>query len=552
MVAARGGGSLVARAAAAAAAATWLLALVAAGAAPLAAAWTPPSAAAAALQAAIDVAVASGAPALSAAPGAYAFNSASLNVTGARGLALTLAGASLVFAPGAGVSVTDAQDVSISGPVSVGYSAPAFAQATIEAVGADCFSTSSPPRVCALDVSLHDGFPAPDAWPFAPAGETKLILFDGAARTMRRPQILSMLLNATRSAAGPRRWVLETLQLWAHNVVPGDVAVVASRAGCGACTVEIRNSSRVTTRDVAITAACNMAVIELGGGGAHVHERLTIAPAAGAYLATNFDGLHSEGALIGPTLLSSSFAHVGDDFLNVQNAIDVVLGWRRAGTELVVADASFGTTFPVRAGTSFRFFLPVVGDVWGATALWNASVCGAELLQGAEASPWVPLAANASRAFQARYGWSFASFLSTAYSIFALSFCPDASRPPPPAALDYTALAQVNSSCCAVIRGNVFADGLGRVAPFESPHSVFEGNVANGTMYGGLLVSAEIGWLSGNLAIDDVRVVNNTFIDCCSYSRVGYPYGQCNASLFPVYAPSGTTTNLVVENNTVR
>ena len=518
--------------------------------------WTPPSAAATALQAAIDAAVASGAPTLSAAPGAYAFGSASLNVSGAHGLALSLAGASLVFAPGAGVSVNDAQDVSLSGPVAVSYSAPAFAQATIEALGADCFSTSSPPRICVLDVSLHDGYPAPDTWPFAPEGETKLILFDGAARTMRRPQILSMLLNATRSAAGPRRWVLETLQLWAHNVVAGDVAVVASRDGCGACTVEIRNSSRVATRDMTITAACNMAVIELGGGGAHVHERLTIAPADGAYLATNFDGLHSEGTLVGPTLLNSSFAHVGDDFLNVQNAIDVVLGWRAGASgsdaDLVVADASFGTTFPVSAGTSFHFFLPAVGNVWGATALWNATVCGAELLQGADARRWVPLAANASNAFQARYGWSFASFLSTAYSIFALSFCPDASRPPPPAALDYTALAQVNSSCCAVVRGNMFADGLGRVAPFESPNSVFEGNIANGTMYGGLLVSAEIGWLSGNLGIDDVRVVNNTFVDCCSYSRVGFPNGQCNASLFPVYNPSGTTTNLVIEDNTVR
>jgi len=29
------------------------------------------------------------------------------------------------------------------------------------------------------------------------------------------------------------------------------------------------------------------------------------------------------------------------------------------------------------------------------------------------------------------------------------------------------------------------------------------------------------------------RVVGNTFIDCCSYSRVGYPNGECNSSLRP-------------------
>ena len=76
--------------------------------------------------------------------------------------------------------------------------------------------------------------------------------------------------------------------------------------------------------------------------------------------------------------------------------------------------------------------------------------------------------------------------------------------------------------------------------------------MVSGTMYGGLLVSAEIGWLSGNLGLDDVRIIGNTFVDCCSYARVGFPYGQCNGTLYPVFDPSGTTTNLVVENNTVR
>jgi hypothetical protein len=516
--------------------------------------WTPPSAAAVALQRAVDAAVAARAPALAVAAAEYAFGSASLNVSGASFLALNLSGSALVFSPGAGVSVHDSTDVALLGPVSVGYSSAAFSQATITHVGDACFSTSSPPLQCELDVDLHAGFPSPDSWPFAPDGETKLVFFDASSRFMRRPQIFALLLNATRlNGSSSNAWRLSTLQLWEHSIVAGDVAVVASRDGCAACTVELRNSTRVSTRDLSISGACNMAVLELGGGGAHSHERLVVAPAPGAYLSTNFDGLHSEGALVGPTLLDSRLSHVGDDFLNVQNAINVVLGWRGDdnGSSLVVADNSFGSTFPVVRGASFRFFLPTAGNIWGVQPIWNATVCSSTLLEGADAAPWRPLADNASAAFQARYGWSFTSYMAQGFSIFALAICPDAARPSPPPALSYTALAQVNSSCCAVIRNNVFEDGLARLAPFNSPRGVFEGNIANGTMLGGLLVSAELGWLSGNIASDSIRIADNLFIDCCAYSRVGYPYGACNSTLFPVFDPSGATTNLVLENNTV-
>ena len=557
------------RAAPVRAAALLFSAAATAAAAAAAAAWTPPSAAALALQHAVDAAVAVRAPALAVAPGEYDFSSASLNVTGAASpLALNLSGVALVFAPGAGVCVRDSADLALLGPVAVRYSSPAFSQATITRVGASCFSTSSPPQTCELDVALHAGYPAPNAWPFAPEGETKLIFFDAGSRAMRRPQIFALLLNATPLTSGaggfaasdvgvppaappPASWRLTTLQLWEHSIVAGDVAVVASRDGCAACTVELRNSTRVSTRDLFISAACNMALLELGGGGAHSHERLVVAPAPGAFLATNFDGLHSEGALVGPTLLDSRLSHVGDDFVNVQNAIDVVLGWRGADGALVVADDSFGSTFPVARGTSFRFFAPVAGDIWRVVPLWSATVCSSALLEGADAAPWRPLADNASAAFQARYGWTFTQYMAQSFSLYALALCPDAARPPPPPALAYTALAQVNSSCCAVIRNNVFEDGLGRLAPFDSPGGVFEGNVANGTQFGGLLVSAELGWLSGNIASDGIRITNNTFVDCCPYSRIGYPYGACNGTLYPVFDPSGAATNLVVENNTV-
>ena len=86
--------------------------------------------------------------------------------------------------------------------------------------------------------------------------------------------------------------------------------------------------------------------VGFGGGGGHVHRGLTVArrPAGRdgtvpQLLVTNFDGLHSEGTAIGPTVIHSAFAHIGDDFFNVQDAIDVVLGADPAAGTVVVFDS---------------------------------------------------------------------------------------------------------------------------------------------------------------------------------------------------------------------
>lgn len=106
---------------------------------------------------------------------------------------------------------------------------------------------------------------------------------------------------------------------------------------------------------------------------------------------------------------------------------------------------------------------------------------------------------------------------------------------------------------CSFIN-NTFRDGASRVGPLNSPHSTFAFNTATGTMLGGLLVSAELTWLSGNIDIDDVNVTGNTFADCCSYTRIRYPYGQCSqpasgsSTMVPLYNPA-QSTDVVWENN---
>ena len=268
------------------------------------------------------------------------------------------------------------------------------------------------------------------------------------------------------------------------------------------------------------------------------------------HLASNFDGLHSEGSVVGPQIIHSTVEHVGDDMFNVQNAIAVVLGSH--GNAVVVADKSFGSTFPVAAGTALRFFEPSRA-MWPASLVWQGRIVSSTRLAGAAAAPWTPLAANLSAAFAARYGWGFAGFLAGGFQLYAVEL--DASVPA--TLVNYTVFAQVNSSYAAKLIGNRFSDGLSRVGPLASPGSVAIGNVFNGTMLGGLLLSAEVTWLSGNLGIANVTVEDNLFVDCCSYSRAGYPHGQCDPAraaaargLFPVYNPAGSR-NVVLRNNTV-
>eukprot|EP00937_MAST-01D_sp_MAST-1D-sp2_P005996 g5996.t1 len=547
-----------------------------------ASAWVPPSAAALALQAKIDHTIAATSRLnVSVREGTYDFGSASLNISGARSLGLVAEGqASLVFALGAALIVRDSADVSIAGPFSIDYAQPTYSQATVEALGAGCFSTATPPVRCDVDVRVHAGFPAPHPSMrpdlcFYPACETKLVWFDPAAGRMRRPQVVSWLYNSTLLSAAPgaARYRLSTMQLWAHNVAVGDaVAVAGRRCGGGACTLQLRNSTRVRVRSLAIRASCNMAVWELGGGGGHRYENLTIAPpplpgtgpGQPRFLASNFDGLHSEGTLVGPTLVSSAMRHVGDDFFNVQNAIDIVLGWDAgagaAGAHalapalpsLIVADDSFGSTWPAPRGTGLRLFLPSEA-VWGAREVWSGSVCASTSLAAGSAreARWRARAANVSAAFAARYGWSFAGFMARSFALVALTLCGGAAEAARArAAAGYTAMAQVRSSVGAVLAGNTFEDGLSRAGPLNSPGALVAGNVFNGTMLGGLLVSAEATWLSGNLGIENVTVRDNVFVDCCSYRRAGYSHGQCNGSV-PVFNPAGTR-GLRLINNTFR
>ena len=100
----------------------------------------------------------------------------------------------------------------------------------------------------------------------------------------------------------------------------------------------------------------------------------------------------------------------------------------------------------------------------------------------------------------------------------------------------------------SLMRPNHFNDGFCRIGPFESPHSIIEGNVFNRTM-AGLLISAELTWLSGNLGISNVSIHGNIFEGCCPLNEAGYD-GQCNGTV-PIFNPAHST-DLHLWHNTIQ
>ena len=533
--------------------------------------WIPPSSSALSLQENISFAIASGASSYTIyGGGIYQFNSASLNISSSA-VPFTIhgEGSLFIFTPGsAAVVIFESSDLVVNN-ITIDSSSPTFSQGTITSISSTCFSTATPPLICEIDIELHDGFPPPTVW--CPSCETKLIFFDSNTRVMRRPQIPTWLINATAtnlssSSVSSSSFKLFTEQLWEHSIIIGDVVIVASRA-CGPCTYQVINSTRVTTNDVTIYSSCNMAFYELGGGGNNIYNQIRVTTTQNEddlrYLSSNFDAFHSEGTILGPTVSNSYFKHIGDDFFNVQDAIDVVLGFADESSmrTIVVADASFGSTYSTIASSNsssyFRFFTPVVGNAWLADEVFSATICSARKLEGSDLIPWTPLAANASAAFLSNYGWTFSNFAPLSYDIWALTLCSNSSSPSE-GLLQYTSLAQVNASYGAVFINNYFEDNLVRGGVLDSPSSIFIGNTINGTQFGGLLLSAEMTWLSGNLGLNNITVSNNLFIDCCSYKRINYPHGVCNESsgapFYPVYNPGGVggrSTGIVIENNTI-
>ena len=141
----------------------------------------------------------------------------------------------------------------------------------------------------------------------------------------------------------------------------------------------IANSSRVTTQDLAIHAAGDMALFEGDGGGGHVYRRLQVVPRNGRIISSNADAFHSSDLERGPTLIDCHFKSMLDDFMNLQTTLLLGTNFTSGSTFTIVhphtsdqaddfgphgesvTDQWYGTTEPlsnVRAGDELILYDP--------------------------------------------------------------------------------------------------------------------------------------------------------------------------------------------------
>lgn len=220
------------------------------------------------------------------------------------------------------------------------YDPPNFTQGRVEAVA---------PDLGWIDVRIDHGYPR-EAW-------SRVDVFDPATRHRRRG--MPFLWGAKAAMNGPD--VVRVSHKAIGAAAPVGMRAVMSRgpdAGgiCHAVTLE-NCSGGMTLRDVTIHGAPGMGLVEAGGAGGTLLQRVRIKPgpapsgaAEAPLLSTSWDGILHHAVGHGPTVEDCVIEECGDDSWSVQSSDFLVLS---CASNLVVI-GSRGEGFVLRPGDRLR------------------------------------------------------------------------------------------------------------------------------------------------------------------------------------------------------
>jgi len=492
----------------------------------------------AALQAALDAALARGAPSLALAPGAtYAFGAASLSLRGASGFALDGAGATLVFAPGFGVLVRESRESALRN-FTVAYDPPCFTQGLI--VASDAAART-------VDVRIDAGYPAPDAGAAATAffnsSEVKLQFWDPATRLRVPGQSPACVVEVVPGPVAPGVWRVRNACAVPAGV-PGMLATVSPRIGATfdipqfyrGQALWVHGSAGIVTEDVTLLGSGNFAVLEWGGAGGHTYRRLALARSGANLLSSNTDGFHSFSVGVGPHLDSCNISFMGDDALNFHNRVAVVLAVVDAGAAVQVVDLSDvpspdESAPPVSAladllpGDALRFMTAAqrtphgTGTVQGVVRVSDPNVVAAARAVAA-ALPGVSVDPDAVVV------WSVAIVGGVGASGIAAGDIVQFDR---------------RAGAGGLVEKSVFTDAYDGVFRLQASNTTLIGNTWQ-RIAGKLQIVYDPGWKEGATDVANVAVVDNAFID------VLVPPATSMAQLLDI---DSNVQNVTVEGNIV-
>jgi len=86
-----------------------------------------------------------------------------------------------------------------------------------------------------------------------------------------------------------------------------------------------RDVKKTTSQNINIHHSTYFSVLDLNGGGANIYSGMKIqSPYPNRPLASNADGFHAAGSLVGPTITDCVIQNINDDFFNVHNTLQLV------------------------------------------------------------------------------------------------------------------------------------------------------------------------------------------------------------------------------------
>lgn len=222
----------------------------------------------------------------------------------------------------------------------IGYAVPTMSQGEVTAVSDDGKT---------VEVTLDEGYPSLEA-----SRDKTAYVYHRETRQMKN-DTPDMYAIGGEHVAG-RTWRLFYREdMRANNVCVGDVLGLRCEA---AMAVIVNDCEHVTLRDLTITDGC-FAILESGGEGGNVYERISVYPKEkpeGAIhprvLSTYADAFHSSCVRKGPTIRNCRFNGMGDDCVNIHGEYAYYAG---AGKDGELIYACHDRAVFDRAGDRIRF-----------------------------------------------------------------------------------------------------------------------------------------------------------------------------------------------------
>jgi hypothetical protein len=429
-------------------------------------------------------ALASGAKEFRIPPATYRL-SESLELRGLEGFVLDGQGASLIFAPGGGrVTLQGCRNSVVRGLI-LDLDPLPFTQGTVLAVD---------PVAKTADIRMDAGYPAGNEKGrktslrcafFDPAGERELEVLDTST-----PLPVEVAPGVYRISS-PRFF-----DLGPRKLAAGDRVALSLHGGGGG--FHVRDCANIRVEDVTIYAAGNFGFTEDGfAEGGHTYERCRVMrrPGSGRLMAGAADGFHSITQRKGPTLRNCEIAHCFDDLVNIHGFFSLALERTERGTWLIAGPG--GQDFS--EGSLLRFYRAP-----NAEPLGEAKVVTCPRLSS-------PTAAELSKRVEEHFQKSYSGL--RLRSFFNAQVCEvRLDREVPLAPYDFVSCADYGGAG-ARIEDSYFHDGHVRGILLKSSDSVVARCRFERLARSGLVVAPEIYWLEGPFP-RDVRIIDNTFIDC--------------------------------------